>query len=109
MPREPLRSPSVPGTERGRPGPIGPSAGCSLGMCCGQQLLQVPQKQHFVGRVPLMVGLLEDGPCSGILNPNLAVFTGSGQQAAVGVEGHGEDHVLVAANCLHGAHDYRLL
>lgn len=46
---------------------------------------------------------------TGGLEPDLAVFTRSGQQAAVGVEGHGEDHVLVTVNCLHGAHDYRLL
>ena len=51
---------------------------------------------------------LEDGPCPGVENPNLAVFTGGGQQAATGVEGHGKDHVLVAANCPHGVIDYRL-
>ena len=52
---------------------------------------------------------LEHSPCSGVENTNLSVFTGSGQQAAVGVEGHGEDHVLVTGNGPHGAHDYRLL
>lgn len=62
-------------------------------MCCGQQLLPgSPKKQHFVGGA-LMVGFLEDGPAPGILNPNLTVFTGSGQQAAMSVERHGEDHV----------------
>lgn len=52
---------------------------------------------------------LQDRPEPGIEDPNLAVFTGGGQQAAVGVERHGQDHVLVAGDGSHGAHDDRLL
>lgn len=32
---------------------------------CGQQFLQVPQKQHFVGPVPLVAGFLEGQVQSG--------------------------------------------
>lgn len=30
------------------------------GSTCGQQLLEVPQEEHFVGPVPLVAGFLEE-------------------------------------------------
>lgn len=37
------------------------------GCACGQQLLQVPQKQHFVGPVPLVAGFLDSMYSQGLL------------------------------------------
>lgn len=48
--------------------PVVPS-GCA----CGQQLLQVPQKQHFAGPVPLVAGFLEEHVQSGIPLPLLTL------------------------------------
>lgn len=44
------------------------------GGACGQQLLQVPQEQHFVGPVPLVVGLLGGHVQSGTPLPLLMLL-----------------------------------
>lgn len=41
---------------------------------CGQQLLQVPQKQHFAGPVPLVAGFLEGHVRSGTPLPLLTLL-----------------------------------
>lgn len=49
--------------------PVVPS-GCA----CGQQLIQVPQKQHFVGPVPLIAGFLQGHVQSGTPLPVLMLL-----------------------------------
>lgn len=44
------------------------------GCACGQQLLQIPQKQHFVGPVPLVAGFLEGHVQSGTPLPLLMLL-----------------------------------
>src|SRR4029434_8396125 len=44
---------------------------------------------------------LEQGSCARVNDADLLVLAGGGQSAAVHVEGHGQNHVLVHADCLH--------